>query len=102
MTSNHSTDLESAVASSDVGDVETPVEDEVNVSPKCAVLRKLSTFSKQYDTNGDGILDAAERAMRDMDDSRRGYLTNEKVYAMMQEHLQTQSQLFHARRTMIA
>jgi hypothetical protein len=104
MTSNDSTDLESAVASwADAADAETPTGNEhVKMSPKHAVLRKLSTFSKKYDVNGDGTLDAAEMAMRDMDDSKRGYLTNEKVYAMMQEHLQTQNRLFRVRRIMFA
>ncbi|KAL3827651.1 hypothetical protein ACHAXA_000524 [Cyclostephanos tholiformis] len=104
MTSNDSTDLESAVASwDDAADAETPTGNEhVKMSTKHAVLRKLSTFSKKYDVNGDGTLDAAEMAMRDMDDSMRGYLTNEKVYAMMQEHLQTQNRLFRVRRIMFA
>ena len=62
--------------------------------------KRLSTFSKMYDIDGDGQLDEAELAMRDMDGSRRGYLTNEKVYKMMQEQLKTQRQLFRTRRIM--
>lgn len=99
--SNHSTDLDSVVLSSDEGDVETPsVNELVNIPSKHAPLRRLSTFSKKYDVKGDGVLDAAEKAMRNMDDSHRGYLTNEKVYMMMQEHLETQNQLFRVRRIM--
>ena len=101
MTSNHSTGSNSAVASSDEADVETPSNNElVVVSRKHTALRKLSTFSKNYDLNGSGVLDAAEMAMRDMDDSKRGYLTNERVYRILQEHLQTQNQLFRVRRIM--
>ncbi len=55
---------------------------------------------KKYDMKGDGVLDAAEKAMRNMDDLRRGFLTNEKVYIMMQEHLEMQNQLFRVRRIM--
>ena len=65
---------------------------------RTVVTRKLSTFSKVYDVDGDGVLDDAEMAMRDMDKSRRGYLTNEKVYAMMREQMETQKQLFRVRR----
>lgn len=61
---------------------------------------RLSTVSQMYDLDGDGQLDAAEQAMRDMDKSNRGYLTNEKVYKMVQEQLETQKQLFHVKRIM--
>lgn len=63
-----------------------------------AVMRKLSTVSKMYDVDGDGELDAAELAMRDMDKSNRGYLTNDKVYKMMQEQMETQRQLFRVKK----
>jgi len=61
---------------------------------------RMSNISKMYDIDGDGQLDEAERAMRDMDKSNRGYLTNEKVYKMMQEQMETQKQLFHVKRMM--
>ena len=56
--------------------------------------QRLSTVSKMYDIRGDGELDEAELAMRHMDTSGRGYLTNEKVYQLMQDHVQTQRKLF--------
>jgi Ca2+-binding EF-hand superfamily protein len=46
---------------------------------------RLSDVGKLYDVNGDGKLDEAEQAMRDMDETGRGYLTNEKVYELMLE-----------------
>lgn len=55
--------------------------------------RKLSSISKLYDINGDGKLDAAESAMRDMDVSNRGFLTNDKIYALMQAQMETRKQL---------
>jgi hypothetical protein len=62
--------------------------------------RKLSTFSKMYDIDGDGKLDEAELAMRNMDQSGRGYLTNDKVYKLMEKQLETQRQLFRTKRVM--
>lgn len=61
---------------------------------------RLSTVSRMYDVNGDGALNAAELAMRDMDQSGRGYLTNDKVYKMMQDQIEVQKQLFRVKRIM--
>ena len=61
-------------------------------------VKRLSTFSKNYDVNNDGELDKVELAMKDMDTTERGYLTNDKVYGLMQEQLRTQQQLFRSKR----
>ena len=45
----------------------------------------LSSVGKMYDIDGDGKLDEAEQAMRDLDKTGRGYLTNDKVYELMME-----------------
>jgi hypothetical protein len=45
----------------------------------------MSRLSALYDVNGDGVLNEAERALKNMDTSGRGYLTNEKVYGLMEE-----------------
>lgn len=45
----------------------------------------LSEVGKMYDIDGDGKLDEAEQAMRDMDKTNRGHLTNEKVYELIVE-----------------
>lgn len=37
-----------------------------------------------------------------MDSSGRGYLTNEKVYKLMQEHVQTQRKLFQFKKVIIS
>ncbi len=34
----------------------------------------ITTFSKKYDVNGDGVLDEANMAVHNMDQSGRGYL----------------------------
>lgn len=57
-------------------------------------MKRLSVISKQYDIDGDGELDEAELAMRNMDKSGRGFITNEKVYGLMQEHMKTQRDVF--------
>lgn len=62
---------------------------------------RLSVISKKYDLDGDGQLDAAEQAMRDMDKSGRGFLTQDKVYELMQQHIKTQNQLFSMKRVVI-
>lgn len=67
---------------------------------KSLVKSELSDVAKLYDVDGDGQLDECERAMRNMDQSNRGYLTNEKVYMLMQEQMETQKQLFRTRRIM--
>ena len=56
-------------------------------------IGRLSTVSRMYDVDGDGVLDEAEQQMRNMDKSGRGHLSNETVYKMMQEQMQTQKQL---------
>ncbi|KAL3764866.1 hypothetical protein ACHAW5_008482 [Stephanodiscus triporus] len=101
-TSANSTDLESINEET----VEIPDGNELvdvsqeNTNKEATIVRKLSTFSKKYDVNGDGVLDEAEMAMRTMDRSGRGHLTNQQVYSMMQEQLETQKQLFRVRRIM--
>jgi len=62
---------------------------------------RLSLISKQYDVDGDGKLDKAEKAMRDMDKEGLGYLTNDKVYTVFQEQLRMQKQLLFAKRIII-
>ena len=56
-------------------------------------VARLSTVSRMYDVDGDGVLDEAEMAMRNMDKSGRGHLSNETVYKMMHEQIKTQKQL---------
>lgn len=61
----------------------------------------LSRVSQMYDINGDGVLDEAERAMRNLDDTGRGYLTNDKVYELMNNHLKMQKDLFRFKKLVI-
>lgn len=61
----------------------------------------LSRVSQMYDINGDGMLDEAERAMRELDETGRGYLTNEKVYELMNDHLKMQKDMFRFKKVLI-
>lgn len=61
----------------------------------------LSRVSQMYDINGDGELDEAERAMRNLDTTGRGYLTNDKVYELMNDHLKMQKDLFRFKKIVI-
>jgi hypothetical protein len=63
--------------------------------------RVLSMRSQQYDVDGDGKLDDIEKAMMEMDGENRGHLSNEKVYQIMREQMQTQKDLFNMKRLMI-
>lgn len=54
----------------------------------------LSRVSKMYDIDGDGELNAAERALREMDTSNRGFITNERAYKLMTEHMDMQREMF--------
>lgn len=65
------------------------------------LYKRLSTISRMYDVDGDGQLNDAEMAIRCMDQSNRGYLTNDKVCALMIEQLETQKQLFKVKRIML-
>jgi len=59
-----------------------------------AGVPRLSVVSRKYDIDGDGVLDEAEQAMRDMDKEGRGHLSNAAVYNMMREQMQMQRDLF--------
>lgn len=63
--------------------------------------RALSKVSKMYDIDGDGQLDEAEKAMRDMDTEGVGHLSNAKVYQIFQQQLAMQKQLLFAKRVII-
>jgi len=59
---------------------------------------RLTKISAMYDLDGDGVLDEAEQAMRDRDVSGRGYLTNEEIYAIVQEELGAKRKAGHMKR----
>lgn len=71
-----------------------------SVNKSTASVKRLSSVAQMYDVDGDGELDEAEQQMYDMDKSKRGYLTNDKVYTMMQAQIDIQNQLFRTRRIM--
>ena len=63
-------------------------------------LHEVEEGGEEHDAEGlrgrhalQALLDEAEQQMRNMDKSGRGHLSNETVYKMMQEQMQTQKQL---------
>jgi len=63
--------------------------------------RALSAVSKLYDVDGDGVLNDAERALRELDTENEGRLSNQKVLQIMQQQLALQHQLFSMKRILI-
>jgi len=84
--------------------IATPQDDDIEAPSSSSTRRpgkRLSTVSEMYDINHDGKLDEAELAMRDLDKSGRGYLTNDKVYELMQIHVDDQRKLFRSKKIII-
>lgn len=61
---------------------------------------RLSVVSRKYDLDGDGVLDEAEQAMRNLDKSGRGFLKSEEVYDMMNQHLKMQKDMFKMKKVL--
>lgn len=59
---------------------------------------RLSVISKQYDMGGKGFLNETEQQLRNLDTSNRGHLSNEKVYELMQQHIDGQRKLFQMKK----
>jgi len=72
--------------------VDSDSAEDIALAKAIALKKKerLTTISRAYDLDGDGILDEAEQAMRDRDEDGRGHLTNEEIYAIVQEQLKIQ------------
>lgn len=62
------------------------------------VLTNFQSFSTIYIPY---FLDDAEKAMRAMDKSGRGFLTNDKVFGLMQQQMEQQKQLFKFKKIII-
>ena len=63
--------------------------------------RTLSAVSKMYDVDGDGVLNEAERALRELDTEGEGHLSNQKALKIMEQQLALQRQLFSMKRILI-
>ena len=62
---------------------------------------RLSAVSKMYDVDGDGVLNEAERALRELDTEGEGHLSNQKALKIMEQQLALQRQLFSMKRILI-
>ena len=61
--------------------------------PRNHLRHKLSAVSRMYDIDGDGVLNETEKAMRDLDGSDKGFISNSQVYRIMEQSLQLQHQV---------
>jgi len=59
---------------------------------------RLTKISKNYDFDGDGVLNEAELAMRRLDTSNRGYLTNQEIYALTREQIAAKERARHLKK----
>ena len=62
---------------------------------------RLSVISRQYDMNGKGFLNETEQQLRNLDTSNRGHLSNDKVYELMQQHIDGQRKLFKMKKLLV-
>mmetsp|Transcript_17405 Transcript_17405/g.38012 ORF Transcript_17405/g.38012 Transcript_17405/m.38012 type:complete len:533 (+) Transcript_17405:210-1808(+) len=62
---------------------------------------RLSQLSRMYDIDGDGKLNEAEQAMRDLDTAGVGHISNDKVYRIMEQQMALQHQMFNMKRIVI-
>ena len=83
------------------GIVDEAAVPENGASPASVSNKRLSAISKKYDIDGDGVLDEAEMRMRMMDGTGRGFLTNDKVYELMQEQIADQKKMFRQKRIIL-
>jgi hypothetical protein len=68
---------------------------------QCKDRASLSQSAKAWDLDGDGELDDAELALREMDKSHRGTLTKDQMYKLMSDNLQTQRELFKVKKVVM-
>ena len=68
---------------------------------QCKERASLSQSAKAWDLDGDGELDDAELALREMDASHRGTLTKDQMYKLMSDNLQTQRELFKVKKVVM-
>lgn len=61
----------------------------------------LSKSTRAWDLDGDGKLDDAELALKNLDQSHKGTLSKEQMYGLMKENLKTQHELFKMKKVVI-
>jgi hypothetical protein len=84
---------------------ESSIRQRTNLEKPSAVNgdeRKLSVASKAYDINHMGQLDEAQRRMRELDKSGRGFVKNEELYEEFRRNLQIQKELLNVKKLVYA
>ena len=61
----------------------------------------LSKSARVWDIDGDGELDDAELALKNMDKDRAGTLSREQMYDLMRDNLKTHTELFKLKKVVI-
>jgi len=84
--------------SDDVEEATAPVAQTESQRRETKRLASLSSSAKEWDIDGDGVLDPTESALKSMDKSRKGFLSKEQMYQLMTENLQTQRELFKVKK----
>ena len=77
------------------------IEEGVTPQQKDALKSRLSTVSEKYDIHQSGSLDSTQMLMRKMDSTNKGFISNEKVYALLQKQNETQKKLLGYKRIII-
>ena len=78
-------------------------DDIEEANPVAASKRRmsLSQSAKAWDIDGTGVLDETELALREMDHTKKGTLTNGQIYRLMNDNLTTQKEFFKLKKAMI-
>lgn len=73
------------------------ISQDLRAANDCTVLSKSA---KAWDIDGDGELDEAELALREMDKARKGDLSKDQMYKLMSDNLKSQKELFKVKKVL--
>jgi len=73
------------------------ISQDLRAANECTVLSKSA---KAWDIDGDGELDEAELALREMDKARKGDLSKDQMYKLMSDNLKSQKELFKVKKVL--
>ncbi len=98
-TVSFSNDVEAAVpAATTSGDTDLRLRSSLTAAK---ANPSLSKSAKAWDLDGDGQLDEAELALKNMDSGGKGQLTKDDMYKLMNDNLNTKRDLFKMKKFVI-
>lgn len=77
------------------------VEEAVATSARAGLHSSLTKSSRAWDLDGDGQLDEAELALKNMDSKNTGELSKDEMYKLMTENLHKQKELFKMKKVVM-